>query len=126
MVAGGGVHLSDAVRELVRLQEDCRVAGGNNDMGKGAVSESHPLSLGVIGYFMGTGGMAKFQRALVAEGRCDPVRRQPHQPERHRLLDAISAQRHATSISTSTDWRSAATTRLLRLVGDAKLDAGRH
>ena len=36
-------------------------------MGKGAVDESHPLSVGVIGYFMGTGGMAKFQRPLVAE-----------------------------------------------------------
>jgi acetolactate synthase-1/2/3 large subunit len=34
-------------------------------MGKGAVDESHPLSVGVIGYYMGTGGIAKFQRPLI-------------------------------------------------------------
>jgi len=36
-------------------------------MGKGAVDEGHPLSLGVVGYFMGPGGMARFQRPLVEE-----------------------------------------------------------
>ena len=36
-------------------------------MGKGAVDEAHPLSLGVAGYFMGTGGMAKFMRPLIEE-----------------------------------------------------------
>jgi acetolactate synthase-1/2/3 large subunit len=66
-VAGGGVHLSDAVPELVRLQEVGALPVATTSMGKGAVDESHPLSIGVIGYFMGTGGMAKFQRSLVAE-----------------------------------------------------------
>jgi acetolactate synthase-1/2/3 large subunit len=65
VVAGGGVHLSDAVPELVRLQEACSMPVATTTMGKGAVDEWHPLSLGVIGYFMGTGGMAKFQRPLV-------------------------------------------------------------
>jgi acetolactate synthase-1/2/3 large subunit len=67
VVAGGGVHLSDAVPELVRLQEGFALPVATTTMGKGAVDESHPLSLGVIGYFMGTGGMAKFQRPLVEE-----------------------------------------------------------
>jgi acetolactate synthase-1/2/3 large subunit len=36
-------------------------------MGKGAVSELHPLSVGVIGYFMGQRGMARHLRPLVAD-----------------------------------------------------------
>jgi acetolactate synthase I/II/III large subunit len=67
VVAGGGVHLSDAVPELVRLQEVGALPVATTTMGKGAVDESHPLSIGVIGYFMGTGGMAKYQRSLVTE-----------------------------------------------------------
>src|SRR5215470_17627671 len=67
VVAGGGVHLSDAVPELARLQESAALPVATTTMGKGAVDESHPLSVGVIGYFMGTGGVAKFQRPLVAE-----------------------------------------------------------
>jgi len=67
IVAGGGVHLSDAVPELTRLQEVAALPVATTTMGKGAVDESHPLSVGVIGYFMGTGGMAKFQRPLVAD-----------------------------------------------------------
>jgi acetolactate synthase-1/2/3 large subunit len=67
VVAGGGVHLSDAVPELVQLQQTGALPVATTTMGKGAIDESHPLSVGVIGYFMGTGGMAKFQRSLVAE-----------------------------------------------------------
>src|SRR5215813_1407519 len=67
VVAGGGMHLSDAVAELAQLQELAALPVATTTMGKGAVDESHPLSVGVIGYFMGTGGMAKFQRPLVAE-----------------------------------------------------------
>ena len=36
-------------------------------MGKGAVDERHPLSVGVIGYFMGTRGRARHLRPLVDE-----------------------------------------------------------
>ena len=67
IVAGGGVHLSDAVSALTQLQETGALPVATTAMGKGAVDESHPLSVGVIGYFMGTGGMAKFQRPLVAD-----------------------------------------------------------
>jgi acetolactate synthase-1/2/3 large subunit len=65
VVAGGGVHLSDAAAELARLQESCGLAVATTTMGKGAVDERHPLSVGVIGYFMGPGGMARHQRRLV-------------------------------------------------------------
>ena len=67
VVAGGGVHLSDAVPALAQLQEAGALPVATTAMGKGAVGESHPLSVGVIGYFMGTGGMAKFQRSLVTD-----------------------------------------------------------
>lgn len=36
-------------------------------MGKGSVDERHPLSVGVVGYFMGSGAMTKFQQELVTE-----------------------------------------------------------
>jgi acetolactate synthase-1/2/3 large subunit len=67
IVAGGGVHLAGAPAELSRLQEMASLPVATTPMGKGAVDENHPLSLGVVGYFMGTGGMAKFMRPLIEE-----------------------------------------------------------
>lgn len=67
VVAGGGVHLSDAAAALAALQEAAGLPVATTTMGKGAVDERHPLSLGVIGYYMGTGAMAKFQRPLIDE-----------------------------------------------------------
>lgn len=65
IIAGGGVHLSDAAAELARLQEEASIPVATTSMGKGAVDEGHPLSLGVVGYFMGPAGMARYQRPLV-------------------------------------------------------------
>jgi acetolactate synthase-1/2/3 large subunit len=67
VVAGGGVHLSDASGELAELQDKIGLPTATTTMGKGTVDEGHPLSLGVIGYFMGTGAMARYHRALVDE-----------------------------------------------------------
>ncbi|HXV23197.1 MAG TPA: acetolactate synthase catalytic subunit [Alphaproteobacteria bacterium] len=67
IVAGGGVNISGAAAELSRLQQMAALPVATTIMGKGAVDEGHPLSLGVIGYFMGTGGMAKFMRPLIEE-----------------------------------------------------------
>src|SRR3546814_3611514 len=36
-------------------------------MGKGAVDETHPLSVGVVGYFMGNRSRTKHLRPLVAD-----------------------------------------------------------
>ena len=64
VVAGGGVHLSDATRRAGRCcRRSCSLPVATTTMGKGAVDERHPLSLGVIGYFMGPGGMARHQRS---------------------------------------------------------------
>lgn len=67
LIAGGGVHLSDAHNELAHLQETAGIPVATTSMGKGAVDERHPLSVGVIGYFMGTRAIAKHLRGLVAE-----------------------------------------------------------
>jgi len=67
VVAGGGVHLSDAATELAQLQERVGLPVATTTMGKGAVDERHALSLGVIGYFMGPGGMARYHGPLIDE-----------------------------------------------------------
>jgi len=53
IVAGGGVHLSDAVEELVALQQEFALPVATTNMGKGSVDETNPLSLGVIGNALG-------------------------------------------------------------------------
>ncbi len=65
--AGGGVLGSGAQAELRALQELACLPVATTTMGKGGVDESHPLSMGVIGYFMATRGMAKFARPLVTD-----------------------------------------------------------
>ena len=67
VVAGGGVHLSDAAAALAALQERCALPVATTTMGKGAVDETHPLSVGVIGYFMGPNGATRHLRGLVDE-----------------------------------------------------------
>lgn len=67
VVAGGGVHLSGASAALARLQEECALPVGTTTMGKGSVDETHPLSLGVIGYFMGEGSRTEDLRQMVRD-----------------------------------------------------------
>ena len=63
--AGGGVIGSGAQADLRTLQELAHLPVATTTMGKGGVDETHPLSMGVIGYFMATRGMAKFAKPLV-------------------------------------------------------------
>lgn len=63
--AGGGVIGSRAQQELRELQELAHLPVATSTMGKGAVDEGHPLSIGVIGYYMGDRGMSKFARPLI-------------------------------------------------------------
>ena len=53
IVAGGGAHSSGAAAELAKLQSAHGFPIATTLMGKGAVPEDHPLSLGVIGYLLG-------------------------------------------------------------------------
>ena len=70
IVAGGGVHLSAAHDVLAQLQESASIPVATTSMGKGAVAETHALSMGVIGYFMGTRGMARHMRKLIEQADC--------------------------------------------------------
>jgi acetolactate synthase-1/2/3 large subunit len=65
--AGGGVVTSRAQEELRALQELAHLPVATSTMGKGSVDETHPLSIGVIGYFMATRGMAKFVKPMVTD-----------------------------------------------------------
>lgn len=65
--AGGGVIGSGAQQELRALQDLAHLPVATSTMGKGSVDETHPLSVGVIGYFMAARGMAKFSKPLVSD-----------------------------------------------------------
>ncbi|WP_037112493.1 acetolactate synthase catalytic subunit [Pseudorhizobium marinum] len=67
IIAGGGVHVSDAAGELAALQERFSIPVATTVMGKGAVDEGHPLSVGIVGYFMATRSRTKHVRELVTE-----------------------------------------------------------
>nr|WP_218947915.1 acetolactate synthase catalytic subunit [Pollutimonas harenae] len=67
IIAGGGVHISGAYQALTALQEEVHLPIATTVMGKGAVSEQHALSAGVVGYFMGPNSATRYQRPLVEE-----------------------------------------------------------
>lgn len=67
VIAGGGVHGSQATRELCRLVEVGQIPVATTNMGKGAIAESHPLSLGVAANLTGRNGPATAHRALIGE-----------------------------------------------------------
>jgi acetolactate synthase-1/2/3 large subunit len=53
VIAGGGIHLSGAAHALARLQAEAHLPVMTTVMGKGAVAEDAPLSLGVGGNALG-------------------------------------------------------------------------
>lgn len=63
--AGGGVVSSGASEELRKLQQDFGLPVATSTMGKGAVDETHPLSMGPIGYYMGKRGRTKYMRPYI-------------------------------------------------------------
>jgi acetolactate synthase-1/2/3 large subunit len=67
IVAGGGVHLSGAAAELASLQDEAHLPVLTTVMGKGAVDERHPLSLGVGGNLAGRLSSSYHHKPLVAE-----------------------------------------------------------
>ena len=67
VIAGGGVHLSGASAELARLQQAASLPVATTVMGKGGVDEGHPLSVGVVSYFTGPNGGARYLKKLVTE-----------------------------------------------------------
>ena len=65
VVAGGGVHLSQAAAEVAQLQAKLHLPVMTTVMGKGAVDESHPLSLGVAAYQLGRLSPARELRGII-------------------------------------------------------------
>jgi acetolactate synthase-1/2/3 large subunit len=67
LLAGGGVHLSGACREVAALQSEAHLPVMTTVMGKGAVDERHPLSIGVTGYAQGKLSPTRYMRPLIDE-----------------------------------------------------------
>jgi len=67
VIAGGGVHGSQATAALARLQQDASLPVGTTMMGKGAVDETHPLSLGLVGDAMGQRSVGSETKGLIAD-----------------------------------------------------------
>ncbi|MFM0673367.1 acetolactate synthase catalytic subunit [Paraburkholderia sediminicola] len=67
IIAGGGVHLSQAVEELRTLQETAYLPIATTNMGKGAIDEKAPLSLGVAANITGKNGPAHHHLPLISE-----------------------------------------------------------
>jgi len=67
IVAGGGIHLSGAHEQLAELQDLASVPVGTTTMGKGAVDELHPLSMGVLSTYMGRGSLNRSLLPMVAD-----------------------------------------------------------
>lgn len=65
--AGGGVHLSDASAELVALAELTSIPVATTNMGKGAIDERSPLSLGVFGNTMGRGSLGASLKPFASQ-----------------------------------------------------------
>ncbi len=65
IVAGGGVHISGAYDALARLQHEFQLPVATTNMGKGAVADTHALSIGVIGNCMGASAPSHGMRGYV-------------------------------------------------------------
>jgi len=120
IIAGGGIHLSDAAEELARLQEVAALPVATTVMGKGAVDERHPLSVGVVGYFMGTRGMAHSLRDLVVSA--DAIVLVGNRTNQNGTDSWSLYPSGATYIHIDVDGQEVGRNyEALRLVGDAKL-----
>ncbi|MBM7045719.1 MULTISPECIES: acetolactate synthase catalytic subunit [Rhizobium] len=67
VLAGGGVHCGGAAEELARLQDEAGLPVFTTNMGKGAVSELHPLSVGVLGSLVGPRSLGFYSHELMSD-----------------------------------------------------------
>ena len=65
LIAGGGVHLSGGSAAVAALQERAALPVGTTTMGKGAVDELHPLSLGIVSNYMGRTSASHYLRDFI-------------------------------------------------------------
>jgi len=67
IVAGGGAHSSEAHGALAALRDTLAIPVATTNMGKGAVDETHPLALGIVGSTMGTRSPAKYMTEYISK-----------------------------------------------------------
>lgn len=67
VMAGGGALSAGAPQALARLQDEAHLPVFTTNMGKGAVDERHPLSVGVLGSLTGPRSLGRHTQALLAE-----------------------------------------------------------
>lgn len=67
VIAGGGVHGSGACNALLRFAEKAATPVATTNMGKGAIPETHPLAMGVIGNLTGPGGLGRQTKPMVQD-----------------------------------------------------------
>ncbi len=67
IIAGGGVHLSDAAAEVAQLSALGAIPVATTNMGKGTIDERSPLALGVFGNCMGNGARALHLRSFATD-----------------------------------------------------------
>ncbi|RUX33690.1 acetolactate synthase catalytic subunit [Mesorhizobium sp. M2A.F.Ca.ET.042.01.1.1] len=67
VIAGGGVHGSGACEALLRFAEKAAAPVATTNMGKGAISETHPLAMGAIGNLTGPGGLGHHTKRIVQD-----------------------------------------------------------
>ncbi|MER9658186.1 thiamine pyrophosphate-dependent enzyme, partial [Mesorhizobium sp. M0152] len=67
VIAGGGVHGSGAGAALLHFAEKAVAPVATTSMGKGAIPETHPLAMGVIGNLTGPGGLGRQTKPLVQQ-----------------------------------------------------------
>ncbi|MCX2748070.1 acetolactate synthase catalytic subunit [Arthrobacter sp. MI7-26] len=67
VIAGGGVHISGATLELAELQRIGHLPVATTNMGKGAVDETNPLSVGVAANITGRNGPAHHLLPLIQD-----------------------------------------------------------
>ena len=122
IIAGNGVHVANAHRELQELAEVLSIPVATSGKGKSAFPENHPLALGVIGGFgqrVANRVVGEADTVLVVGCRLSPSDTMQHSP------DLIDPDRQ-TLIQIDIDPRNAGWTYPvhLSLIGDAKVVLG--
>lgn len=65
IIAGGGIHGSQAYDELAAFADEMSLPVGTTNMGKGSFDEQHPLALGVMANCMGPNASGRYLKDFV-------------------------------------------------------------
>jgi acetolactate synthase-1/2/3 large subunit len=120
VIAGGGIHSSRAWAELEALQNLAHIPVATTVMGKGSVSEAHPLTVGVVANFLGPNSSTRSQKSLVADA--DVVLLVGNRTNQNGTDSWTLYPKNAKYIHIDIDGQEVGRNyEALRLVGDAKL-----